>query len=299
MPKCYWSGFQHGGTCTSTCPQDAVEIGSDDSYCENGGYAAACCDPSEGNSVSLYHTCTWSGDLLENGDGLIACGLGEESEGDSCPDSLSPVARSRSGSGAVQCEVLDVSPATHRVTYSVRSYCCDTSDRNLKWGSCSKEGTDGHTEDDPGHCPGDCPEDRYRVALDQHAPECSSGAAATCCVPMASTLDTNLEEEVRSQAEALDLFLHEAEEYCSNDTAKLLAESADADESTTGKFARALRVLMTIQILIFVVQNQKDHSRDVRPPWITQTRSVRSNNCSPTCSTVERLTSRLTPGTPA
>jgi hypothetical protein len=227
MPKCYWSGFQHDGVCTSSCPQDAVEIASSHGYCESGSYAAACCDPGT-NSVALYHTCTWTGET--DGD-FTNCGNSD----DTCPDGLATVAQSQSGSGEVQCNVVGVSMAPdHAATYSVRTYCCDNSDRNIKWGFCGKYGTDGNTAESPGYCPGDCPDGRYRVALDQHAPECSSGAASTCCVPTAQTLNTHLPEGDLSKAEALDLFLRDVDGYCFNDTETSENLRRELDDSTTG-----------------------------------------------------------------
>jgi hypothetical protein len=215
MPKCLWSGFEHDGICTSSCPDGSVEIASSSDYCENGGYAAACCDSGDdgSNSMILYHTCTWTGGAT-SGD-FTDCGKSEAS----CPDGLSLVAQSQSGSGGVQCNVVGVSEADgHPATHSVRSYCCDAQDYNIKWSSCSKEGMGGNTKENPGHCPGDCSEGRYRVALDKLAGECASGAASICCVPAANTLNTDLPEDVLGQAEALDIFLKDPQGYCHNDT---------------------------------------------------------------------------------
>lgn len=230
MPKCQWSGFE-SGTCTSSCPDGSVEIASSSDYCENGGYAAACCDAGDegSNSMALYHTCTWTGEASSGG--FTECGKSEAE----CPSGLSAVAQSRSGSGGVQCNVVGVSEAPgHPVTISVRTYCCDQQDHNIKWGSCSRHGMDGNTKDNPGHCPGDCPDGRYRVALDAKAEECSSGAASTCCVPMASTLNTDLPEDVLGQAEALDLFLNDVQGYCHNDTASSNPKRRQLDDSVAG-----------------------------------------------------------------
>lgn len=122
MPKCLWSGFEHDGTCTSSCPDGSVEVASSNEYCENGGYAAACCDASKegSNSMMLYHTCTWTGKAT-SGD-FTDCGDSEAV----CPDGLSLVAKSQSGSGGVQSNVVAVSQANgHPATHSTRSYCCD------------------------------------------------------------------------------------------------------------------------------------------------------------------------------
>lgn len=216
MPKCLWSGFEHDGTCTSSCPDGSVEVASSSEYCENGGYAAACCDAGEegSNSMMLYHTCTWTGKAT-SGD-FTDCGDSEAV----CPDGLSLVANSQSGSGGVQCNVLAVSQAEgHPATHSTRSYCCDEQDHNIKWEFCSKHGLGGSTKDNPGHCPGECPDGRFCVALDKLSEECSSGAASICCVPEADTLITDLPEDVLGQAEALDIFLQDPQGYCHNDTA--------------------------------------------------------------------------------
>jgi hypothetical protein len=225
MPKCLWSGFEHDGICTSSCPDGSVEIASSSGYCENGGYAAACCDDGDddSNSMMLYHTCSWSGKSTSGG--FTNCG-------ESCPDGLSLVAQSQSGSGGVQCNVVGVSESEgHPATYSTRSYCCDKQDYNIKWEFCSKGGTNGNTKETPGHCPGDCPEGRHRVALDSLAPECSSGAASTCCVPQANTLNTDLPENVLGQAEALDLFLSDPQAYCVNETTDSSPERRQVENS--------------------------------------------------------------------
>lgn len=229
MPKCHWSGFEVG-TCTSLCPEGSIEVASSSDYCENGGYAAACCNAGDdgSNSMVLYHTCTWAGEAGSGG--FTDCG---EDEG-ACPNGLSAVAQSQSGSGGVQCNVVGVSEAPgHPETHSVRTYCCDQQDYNIKWEFCSKHGMNGNTKDNPGHCPGDCPDGRYRVALDTISQECSSGAASICCVPMASTLNTDLPEDVLGQAEALDIFLNDAQRYCINDTTSSSPQRRQVDESTT------------------------------------------------------------------
>ena len=179
--------------------------------------------------MALYHTCMWAGDGLGSDD-FPDCGRSD----DTCPDGLATVAQSHSGSGEVPCKTTAVSMAPeHPATISTRTYCCDNSDHNIKWSFCSIHGTDGNTAENPGYCPGDCPEGRYRVALDQHAPECSSGAASTCCVPTAQTLDTDLPESDLSKAEALDMFLLDTEGYCTEDLPSSTSRRRQVVEDTT------------------------------------------------------------------
>lgn len=224
MPTCWWSDCNQG-MCSSECSSGSVEVGSHSQLCENNGYVAACCDD-ENRSVSLYNKCAWDG----NGNGEDSCGDSDST----CPDERSKVAESASGSGDVQCAVVGVSMAAdHAATFSVRPYCCDKSDHNIEWTACRKLGMDGHNPEDPGHCPGDCPNGIYRVALDQHAQECTSGAASICCVPNAQTLTEDLPVGDVRLAEAVDLFMADPEGFCvaGNDDSSLERRDIQSNES--------------------------------------------------------------------
>ncbi|KAL4982471.1 glycoside hydrolase [Aspergillus falconensis] len=177
-PSCGWYSFK-GGACEGECPDGYTEVGSIDHGCRS-GYQAACCttenkDKKLLNSMRLYETCAWSN--------APDCTSGK------CTFAGSPwpteFVESTTGSGAVYCYSGMVHDDDWNFSFSSQSrkYCCDTSNHNSTWGTCTWRddydnfGTSGKT------CSSNCHDNEIRVAMEGNL-EChgkNGGAKSYCC----------------------------------------------------------------------------------------------------------------------
>lgn len=133
MPTCGW--YTHNnGRCDPKCPDGTVEIGSNDMYCKNGRYQAACCTTSS-KSMHLYTKGGWGQypDCADTKSCLVS---------DSAKSTVLGMSTSGTGGGA-----CDIDPRTWRSpdlpmrepdTYYLeqRRLCYDTSDKNHTFSDC-------------------------------------------------------------------------------------------------------------------------------------------------------------------
>ncbi|KAM0339644.1 hypothetical protein ACHAPU_010825 [Fusarium lateritium] len=168
LPTCGWYGHE-GGHCTSTCPDNTIEIGSLGIHCKNKQtYQAGCCTYNTKN-MRLYNKCEWG--TYPNCD-----------DQKDCPNSMELLAYSYSGSGGGQCDWL-VNKMGEEYGISSRKYCCDTSNQDTKFESCKTYSYVGPapTNEPIGFCRSGCPDARIRVAMDEQPIVCGQGAISTCC----------------------------------------------------------------------------------------------------------------------
>ncbi|KAJ5240268.1 hypothetical protein N7468_004887 [Penicillium chermesinum] len=175
LPKCGW--YTHNnGNCDSQCPSGYVEVGSNFKYCSNNknDYQAACCTK-DTDSMKLYSQCDWAGHAPD-------CDKGE------CSSGQSLLVSSSTGSGGNYCHATKVKytmNGNEGTEWQERKYCCDD-DTDSKWEDCEWYDDIGMASADgivDGYCHSGCPNDRVRIAMDQHGGGCKGdGGRARCCL---------------------------------------------------------------------------------------------------------------------
>ncbi|KAJ5726245.1 glycoside hydrolase [Penicillium malachiteum] len=164
-PSCGWYSFK-GGACDGECPSGYSEVGSLGHGCRS-GYQAACCTTENSdskllNSTRLFETCAWSdAPYCTEGKCTFA--------GSAWPTDF---VESTTGSGAAVCNI-DVARSTwdskdHMWNYKAgkRKYCCDTSNDDITWGTCTWRddienfGTKGKK------CSSNCKSNEIKVAME-------------------------------------------------------------------------------------------------------------------------------------
>ncbi|KAJ5553988.1 glycoside hydrolase [Penicillium frequentans] len=177
-PSCGWYSFK-GGACHGECPDGYSEVGSLGTGCRSGYQAACCTTENTGkkllNSTRLYETCAWSNSPdCYSGKCTFA--------GSAWPTDF---VESTTGSGAALCYAGVSYDENYHFSWSsqFRKYCCDTSNANTTWGTCTwrndyaSVGTSGKT------CMSGCHDNEIRVAMEQNL-EChgkGGGAKSYCC----------------------------------------------------------------------------------------------------------------------
>ncbi|KAJ5590784.1 CAZyme family GH18 [Penicillium hetheringtonii] len=182
LPKCGW--YTHNnGKCDSECPTGYVEVGSNIKYCSNNNddYQAACCT-TDTKSMKLYSQCEWEGEPRK-------CN-------EKCASDKTEVALSTTGSGGVFCDPTDFDytwNGQETTSWEERSYCCSQRD-DVSWSKCDwydDVGLADAADVVDGYCYSGCPDERVRVALDQHGGGCKgAGGRAMCCLPGYTTKET-------------------------------------------------------------------------------------------------------------
>ena len=175
QPKCGW--YTHNnGNCDSECPSGYVEVGSNFQHCSNNknDYQAACCT-TDTASMKLYSQCDWAG-------GAPDCDKGE------CANDQSLLVSSTTGSGGNYCNPTKVKytwNGNEGTEWEERKYCCGD-DTDSKWEDCEWYDNVGLAAADgvvDGYCYSGCPNDRVRIAMDQHGGGCKGeGGRAKCCL---------------------------------------------------------------------------------------------------------------------
>lgn len=191
-PSCGWYSFK-GGKCVGECPTGYSEVGSVGSGCRS-GYQAACCTTENSdkkllNSTRLYEACEWAESP--------ACYNGK------CTFAGSPwptdFVDSTTGSGAAVCY-----SSSHDYTIywsddsSKRKYCCDTSNTNMTWGTCTWRDDYGNFGTSGKKCMSGCQSNEVKIAMEGGL-ECSGkggGAKSYCCTGVYTTTTTVLNPEL-------------------------------------------------------------------------------------------------------
>lgn len=198
-PKCGFYSFL-GGKCDGKCPSGYREVGSLERGCRS-GYQAACCTMEDDtkkllNATRLYDNCDWATTPDCNSGKCTFAGSAWPTE----------FVTSTSGGGAAYCH-LD-HDKTHwsddisfwKYVFQRRKYCCDTSDKNSTWGTCTWR-DDVETYGTTGKkCMSGCKSNEIKVAL-EGGEECigpGGGAKAYCCT---GTYKTSQEVLVPALAE--------------------------------------------------------------------------------------------------
>lgn len=185
------------GKCDPQYPSDKIEIGSNEMYCNNFKYQAACCDLSV-DGISLYGTTEWSQ--------WPKCDKGECSWVDSSKDTT--LVSSASGSGVAYCQIRHGLPRSSNdppMDWEERKLCYKGKEQK-SWKSCDWYMTEGSVP--PGqpskYCSSTCPSSKVRVAMDtiNHCPW--YGAAAFCCTSNYYTEKTVQTVHVSKFKKALD-----------------------------------------------------------------------------------------------
>ncbi|KAL6354004.1 hypothetical protein LRP88_12635 [Fusarium phalaenopsidis] len=223
IPQCGWYGHGNGACKKSTsCPSGMTEIGSNQMYCNHPPMVQTACCTTESESMKVYGECTW----------------GAYPECDSKPECPSgyhdtPVARSGSGSGGLECNNLKNALGADILGVQMRNYCCGTK-QDLQFTDCQifrnvGPMIPGYPE---GTCRSNCPSDRVRVAIDWAFHVCSTyevGGQATCC-------KTEYGEEKWEANEKLEAYKNSmadwmVDEYCPNPS-KVLKKRGLSSSST-------------------------------------------------------------------
>lgn len=203
-PSCGWYSFK-GGSCDGECPSGYSEVGSNARGCRS-GYQAACCTTEDSdnnllNSTRLYETCSWSDSPY--------CYEGK------CTFAGSPwptdFVESTTGSGAVYCnwdpstKYWDKNAQLWLADNSYRKYCCDTSNDDMTWGTCTWRddienfGTKGK------RCMSNCNSNEMKVAM-EGGDDCAGkggGAKTYCCTGVYKTSEKVINPELSSYDSSL------------------------------------------------------------------------------------------------
>ncbi|OBT56197.1 hypothetical protein VE04_02873 [Pseudogymnoascus sp. 24MN13] len=196
-PTCGWYDLpKKGGNCDQTCPAGTREVGSNSKYCDK-NYQAACCtvDDDKGEllpALKLYENCDWAQAPM--------CDLGMCTfAGSMWPTEL---VDSSTGSGGARCNARSYDVREGTMEVQERKYCCDQSNKNRKWSSCTWEkygrGSAG------ARCYPNCPGSKTRVAMDTWGDGCKSrGARAYCCDADLYDLETRPSDYVQEYRDAM------------------------------------------------------------------------------------------------
>ncbi|RBA22505.1 hypothetical protein FPRO05_00852 [Fusarium proliferatum] len=185
MPTCGWYGHNNGRCPTrSECPSDMTEIASNEIYCKKQkgskkqNFQTACCK-TDVVGTKVYGTCEWG--QYPKCDAQEGCPnpLGNKKMG-----SLLAYSASRSGGGNCDDAKNELGLNVPGVQY--RKFCCNDSDKNLRFTDCQKFRNVGPVPDvmPNGFCRSGCPPDRIQVAIDTQVDTCAIakvGGMAHCC----------------------------------------------------------------------------------------------------------------------
>ncbi|KAF5678234.1 hypothetical protein FCIRC_6517 [Fusarium circinatum] len=185
MPTCGWYGHNNGRCPThSECPSDMTEIASNEIYCKKQkgskkqNFQTACCK-TDVVGTKVYGTCEWG--QYPKCDAQEGCPnpLGNKKMG-------SLLAYSASGSGGGNCDDAKNELGNNVPGVQYRKFCCNDSDKNLRFTDCQKFRDVGPAPDvmPRGFCRSGCPPDRIQVAIDTQVDTCAIaevGGMAHCC----------------------------------------------------------------------------------------------------------------------
>ncbi|KAG7412159.1 Chitotriosidase-1 [Fusarium oxysporum f. sp. rapae] len=185
MPTCGWYGHNNGRCPTrSECPSDMTEIASNEIYCKKQkgskkqNFQTACCK-TDVVGTKVYGTCEWG--QYPNCDAQESCPnpLGNKKMG-------SLLAYSASGSGGGNCDDAKNELGLNVPGVQYRKFCCNDSDKNLRFTDCKKFRDVGPVPDimPSGFCRSGCPPDRIQVAIDTQVDTyaiAKVGGMAHCC----------------------------------------------------------------------------------------------------------------------
>ncbi|RKK93244.1 hypothetical protein BFJ68_g15612 [Fusarium oxysporum] len=184
MPTCGWYGHNNGRCpARSECPSDMTEIASNEIYCKKKGskkqnFQTACCT-TDVVGTKVYGTCEWG--QYPKCDAQEGCPnpLGNKKMG-------SLLAYSASGSGGGNCDDAKNELGVNVPGVQYRKFCCNDSDKNLRFTDCKKFRDVGPVPDimPRGFCRSGCPPDRIQVAIDTQVDTCAIaevGGMAHCC----------------------------------------------------------------------------------------------------------------------
>lgn len=223
IPQCGWYGHGNGACTKSTsCPSGMTEIGSNQMYCNHPPMVQTACCTTESESMKVYGECTW----------------GEYPECDSKPECPSgyhdtPIARSGSGSGGLECNNLKNALGADILGVQMRNYCCGTKP-DLQFTDCQVfrdvgPMIQGYPE---GTCRSNCPSDRVRVAIDWAFHVCPAypvGGQATCCKTEYGEQEWEPNEKLEAYKNAMADWM--VDEYCPNPS-KVLKKRGLSSSST-------------------------------------------------------------------
>ncbi|ETS75312.1 hypothetical protein PFICI_12256 [Pestalotiopsis fici W106-1] len=178
LPTCGWY-THHNGKCDGTCPKGMGYVGSNNMYCNNGGFQAACCTQ-DTKSIKLYTLCELG--AFPFCDTQTGC---PSKSGDQSRKTL--LTSSSTGMGGAEVNVSTAGggwPGGYS-RGGERKFCCDTSNKKMTFSDCEWYSGLGFGPADGGDdfCRPNCPNNRVRVAMDTGAKECSGGGKASCCLP--------------------------------------------------------------------------------------------------------------------
>ncbi|KAF3481753.1 symbiotic chitinase [Arthroderma uncinatum] len=201
LVECGW--YQHNnGKCSSECPIDHIEVGSNSMYCNNNKYQAACCKV-EKRSMGAYRNVEWSR--------YPDCDSGH------CPFvnqyNNQVLVRSETGSGGATCKPKYSGNRLNPISgWESRALCYGTKRTNDTLEDCfgnDFSGGIGNPHYDSALCLLGCPEDKIRLAMDTHSNECAftGGANSFCCRPSVYTERTQTNPRITDFREALNRYL--------------------------------------------------------------------------------------------
>ncbi|KAF5259704.1 hypothetical protein FOXYS1_9669 [Fusarium oxysporum] len=185
MPTCGWYGHNNGRCpVRSECPSDMTKIASNEIYCKKQkgskkqNFQTACCK-TDVVGTKVYGTCEWGQ--------YPKC---DAQEG--CPNPLGNkkmgflLAYSASGSGGGNCDDAKNELGLNVPGVQYRKFCCNDSDKNLRFTDCQKFRNVGPVPDvmPRDFCRSGCPHDRIQVAIDTQVDTCAIagvGGMAHCC----------------------------------------------------------------------------------------------------------------------
>ncbi|RYC80920.1 hypothetical protein BFJ63_vAg16188 [Fusarium oxysporum f. sp. narcissi] len=185
MPTCGWYGHNNGRCpVRSECPSDMTEIASNEIYCKKQkgskkqNFQTACCK-TDVVGTKVYGTCEWG--QYPKCDAQEGCPnpLGNKKMG-------SLLAYSASGSGGGNCDDAKNELGLNVPGVQYRKFCCNDSDKNLRFTDCQKFRNVGPVPDvmPRDFCRSGCPPDRIQVAIDTQVDTCAIagvGGMAHCC----------------------------------------------------------------------------------------------------------------------
>ncbi|KAI2675771.1 CAZyme family GH18 [Penicillium roqueforti] len=180
-PSCGWYSFK-GGACYGECPSGYSEVGSNKRGCRS-GYQAACCTTEDSNkkllnSTRLFEACEWAeSPYCQEGKCSFA--------GSAWPTEFT---NSTTGSGAAICNIDPSRTKRDKNHYwnykaGLRKYCCDTSNDDATWGTCTWRADIENIGTKGKKCMPNCKANEIKVAM-EGGEECfgkGGGARSYCC----------------------------------------------------------------------------------------------------------------------